>query len=253
MSEDCEDLRMLNWISWLTQHPAGRGALLLTLVLCLARLGRLLWCAWQLARLNSSLSRLATGQEKEVTQAFQAIPMEPLQVGWYSYQAGLFRGSSGALSLSSWTPRLWTGQLQGFAGLRWFAPLLLLASPWLACQAVLAGWNRFNREMIGLTSLQPWEGLRAVQIIRHATQSFYGWAEPGMSAALACLGCALVLFFVGALCEFVLVHLLHSTSAQLRRIFPPRSESSALQEMQEQLAQMHQLLVEIQQKLPSVS
>jgi len=223
--------------------------MLLTLAICLARLGRLLWCGWHLARLQARLSKLAAGQEQEVDGAFEAAPLEPVRVGWYSYKAGLFRGHSGALSLNSWAPRLWAGQILGQPGLRWFAPVLLLASPWLASQGALAGWNRFNREMIGLTALQPWEGLRAVQIIRHATQSFASWAEPGISAAMACLGCAILLFLVGSLCELVLLRFLQSVSVQLRRIFPPRSESSALQEMQEVLKQMHQLLVEIQTRV----
>lgn len=236
---------MWSWIVWLGQHPAGKLALVLTSFLLLARLGRALYCGWKLQVLSRSLRGLAPGQEDAVGQAFRELCLERIEQGWQGYRVGLWRGHSGALALQAWTPTLWSRQLLAQAQSQWLPWAFCLASPWLAWQGLLAGWQRFQKEMAGLSALQPWEGIRAVQLTRHAVQSFFNWAEPGLAAALALLFCALLLGASGLILELLLELQLRAIGRQLQRLFPTRSESSSLEEIEKQLAEIRQLLLQM--------
>jgi hypothetical protein len=119
-------------------------------------------------------------------------------------------------------------------------PLMLaLLSPLVGLRGMYLGWQRFDRELIGLTALQPWEGLRGLQIVRHATHSFLQWSSPLVSAALMILLLALGLS---------LQHSFWRLTAywRARRYQPER-----LALIEEKLVQVHELLVRLEQRLPA--
>lgn len=119
----------------------------------------------------------------------------------------------------------------------WLPLLQLLGSPLAIFSGLQQGWIRFDRELVGLTSLEPWEGLRALQIVRHASHTFFSWSEPLVSAGLALLVMAAALLTIHTLLRFHLYW----------RARPRRKNQLA--EMQKQLAQMHELLLDLNRRL----
>jgi hypothetical protein len=237
--------RMSNWFA----HPLGPWIAFFTL----AALGFQLWRWWtcysQLRRLHAELSRIASAQQPAVDAAFEKLTLAPVQVGWASFRAGLSGGYSSPLSHLSWTPRLWTTDLLALHRIVWLPPLLLCLSPVLACRAILAGYERFEKEMGNLSALQVWEGSRAVFIVRHAVGSFLNWAGPGVYAGVLCLASGLALLFTATFLNWLLRKQLDGIQRQLQRIFPPLPEGGNLQKIQEQLLQMQELLLAIQAQL----
>ena len=162
---------MNEWISWLTQHPSAKLAMVLSLI-------------------------------------------------W--------------LALGSW--RWWRCRQQvTYLDFPLWLPLLLaLASPLMVLKGLALGWDRFDRELVGLTSLQPWEGLRAIQIVRHATHSFFFWSTPLVSAGLICLVLTVVLTMIHSVWRFDLY-------LRARRKGP-----NELQEIRQELRVLRQLLESLQ-------
>lgn len=112
-----------------------------------------------------------------------------------------------------------------------WGPLLLgLASPLLILKGLAAGWERFDRELAAITTLEAWEGLRALDMVHHATSSFFNWSTPLVSAGMAC--------FLGAL----LATLVHSVGRFDLFWRARKRKPNELQEIREELRQLRQLL-----------
>lgn len=236
---------MTTWLS----YPLVPWILLLSGVALGFQVRRWLVCTIQLRRLQAHLRSVPSADQAAVEAAFQSLTLHSVKVGWASFRAGLSGGYSSALSHLSWTPRLWTSDLLALHRVAWLAPLLLCLSPVLICRAILAGYERFEREMGNLSALQVWEGSRAVYIVRHAVSSFLNWSQPGVYAGVLCLACGLGLLFAATVLSWLLRKQLDSVQTQLQRIFPPLPEGGNLQKIQEQLLQMQELLLAIQAKL----
>lgn len=110
-------------------------------------------------------------------------------------------------------------------------PLLAAVAPFLMMQGFTAGWERLDRELEHLTNLEPYEALRAVEIVRHALNSFWNWSIPPASAGAMALLCALLLGTA---------HMLWSFDLFLNR---RRKKPDELEEIRRELAEVKQLLM----------
>ena len=116
-------------------------------------------------------------------------------------------------------------------------PLLLaVAAPLLMLKGIQLGLGRLDAELSGLTALEPWEGLRALTLIRHAVNGFWTWSTPLVSSGVACLCYSAVLAFWHSLWSFDLFW--------VRR----RHKPNELQLIREELASLRQLLLEIKER-----
>jgi len=113
----------------------------------------------------------------------------------------------------------------------WWPLLLAFLSPLAILKGLSIGWERFDRELNHLSSLQPWEGLRGLEIVRHATQSFFSWSAPLVSAGICCFLLAVLLTLTHSLWRFQLY---------LTRPRPPKQPE--LEEIREELSRLRQLL-----------
>lgn len=227
-------------------HPAFWPILLLAG----AATGHAVWRTWvcqsQLFTLRARLARVASGEVGQVDDAFALVSLEPLRIAWTSFRSGLHGRYSTPLAILSWTPELWSSSLLRSAEVAWVPVILLLGSPIVAWSGISAGWERWDKELATLTELQPWEGLRALDMVRHASHSFLSWAEPGVTAAVLAFGLAVAL----AACNWVarrwLKNSLETTRRQLLRLFPPQPQNSELADqladIQKQLALLRELL-----------
>lgn len=232
---------MTSWFS----HPTAPWLLLFTVLALGYQLFRFGRCRHQLSQLRRRLQAVVSADQDGADAAFEGLPLAPIQIGWASFRAGLNGGYSSPLSHLSWTPRLWTAELLSLHRTLWIGPLLLLCSPVLMWYSFTAGYERLARELANLSSLQVWEGSRAVFIVRHAVESFITWAEPGFYAALLALTGGLAVLLSAALTNWLLRRQLDALQVQLQRIFPPQPEGTNLQKIEEQLARMHELLVQL--------
>ena len=223
------------WLGWFTQHPFGKLLWLAGLGWILATLGRWIYCGFQLSRLHSQLRNLPAGARQEVDGLFQQLPLGRLRLAW----------SAGPAGLRSWQLEYWAHPLLG--GLRWsvWPTTFLLASPWLVWLGYLQGYRRFDKELQFLSTLQPWEGLRALQIVRHAGHSLVTWAEPLVAAGLGALALALAIALLQMLSGVSLVRQLGRVQVELLRIFPTSSQD----ELSQQLQQLQKLVNELREDI----
>ncbi|MFN8609393.1 MAG: hypothetical protein U0931_17780 [Vulcanimicrobiota bacterium] len=154
----------------------------------------------------------------------------------------------------SWLTQFWLGQLFLFLSLLWFGlgcwrwtvcrrrlsgldlppllpPLLAVLAPFLLMQGFGAGWERLDKEVEHLNSLEVWDGLRAVEIVRHAINSFWTWSIPPASAGLMAVVCAVLLGTA---------HMVWSFDLFLNR---RRKKPDELEEIRRELAEVKQLLM----------
>lgn len=110
-------------------------------------------------------------------------------------------------------------------------PLLAAIAPFLLMQGFSAGWERLDKEVEHLNNLDAWDGLRAVEIVRHAVNSFWTWSIPPASAGLMAVVCALLLGTA---------HMIWSFDLFLNR---RRKKPDELEEIRRELAEVKQLLM----------
>lgn len=224
-----------SWLGWCTQHPFGKLLGLAGLGWTLAAIGRWSYCSYHLRRLHTQLRQLPAGARDEVDRLFEQLPLGRLRLAW----------SAGPGGVRSWQLEYWAHPLMG--GLRSGAwPMsFLLASPWLVWMGYLQGYQRFDKELQFLGSLQPWEGLRALQIVRHASHSLVAWAEPLAAAGVGALFCCLTTALIQMLSRAALVRELAQIQVELLRMFP----HDAQEELSDQLRQLQAMVSELREEL----
>ena len=120
-------------------------------------------------------------------------------------------------------------------------PMLLgFACPLLILRGLSAGWERFDLELSRLATLEPWEGLRALEIVRHACQTFFTWSTPLVTAGIACFMCAIVVTMVHSVWRFDLY--LHAR----------RHRPNEIQQIRLELTRLRELLEAMQSRQPVV-
>lgn len=224
-----------SWISWFTQHSFGKLLWIVGLGWLLAALGRCLYCSWQLRCLKQALRALPCNARSQVERLFSELTVHRLDLAW----------SAGPEGLRSWNLEYWAHPMLGPT--RWSIwPLgFLLASPGLAWLGYLQGYRRFDKELQFLNALQPWEGLRALQIVRHAVNSLMTWAEPLVAAGLGALLLALLVFLTQRLLKAALVRQLRGVQLELLRIFPRAPQEL----LNQQLEQLTQIVLELREEV----
>lgn len=135
------------------------------------------------------------------------------------------------LALGCWRWKVCRQQLRGLDLPPLLPPLLAAVAPFLMMQGFTAGWERLDKELSHLGNLEPWEGLRAIQIVRHALNSFWNWSIPPASAGAMALLCALLLS---------MAHMIWGLDLFLNR---RRKKPDELEEIRRELAEVKQLLV----------
>ncbi len=110
-------------------------------------------------------------------------------------------------------------------------PLLAAVAPFLLMQGFTAGWERLDKELNHLDNLSPLDGLRAIEIVRHALNSFWNWSIPPASAGVMAMLCALLLGTA---------HMIWSFDLFLNR---RRKKPDELEEIRRELAEVKQLLM----------
>ncbi len=112
-------------------------------------------------------------------------------------------------------------------------PLLLaIASPVMMLNGIQSGLTRLDAELSGLSGLEPWEGLRALTLIRHAVSGFWLWSTPLLSAGTASLICSIFLGFCHSVWSFDLFWVCR------------HNRPSELQQIRDELASLRRLLEE---------
>ena len=117
-------------------------------------------------------------------------------------------------------------------------PLLAAVAPFLLMQGFTAGWDRLDRELSNLNGLEAWDGLRAIEIVRHALNSFWSWSIPPASAGVMALLCALLLS---------MAHMLWSFDLYLHR---RRKKPDQLEELRHEIQELKQLVMLQMQRSP---
>jgi hypothetical protein len=224
-----------SWLGWFTQHSLGKLLWMVGLGWLLAALGRCLYCGWQLRSLEQSLRQLPCNARSEVDRLFSHLSIDRLSLVW----------SAGPEGLRSWNLEYWAHPLLGPP--RWSLwPLgFLLASPLLTWLGYLQGYRRFDKELQFLNALQPWEGLRALQIVRHAVNSLMSWAEPLVAAGLGALLLALLVWLTQRLLKVALVRQLRAVQVELLRIFPVAPQEL----LNQQIEQLTQIVLELREEV----
>lgn len=145
------------------------------------------------------------------------------------------------ISLGCWRWKVCRQRLSGLDLPPVLPPLLAAIAPFLLMQGFTAGWERLDREVAHLNNLEPWEGLRAIEIVRHALNSFWNWSIPPASAGLMAIVCALLL---------VIAHLIWSFDLFLYR---RRKRPDQIEQLFQELAEVKQLLIlQAAQKSPEL-
>ena len=120
-------------------------------------------------------------------------------------------------------------------------PLLMAVAPFLMMQGFTAGWERLDKELSHIDNLDPLEALRALEIVRHALNSFWSWSIPPASAGAMALLCALLLG---------MAHMLWSFDLFLHR---RRKKPNDLEDIRRELAEVKQLLMlQVTQRSPEL-
>ncbi len=120
-------------------------------------------------------------------------------------------------------------------------PLLMAVAPFLMMQGFTAGWERLDKELSHIDNLDPLEALRALEIVRHALNSFWSWSIPPASAGAMALLCALLLG---------MAHMLWSFDLFLHR---RRKKPDELEDIRRELAEVKQLLMlQVTQRSPEL-
>lgn len=200
-------------------HSTGYVALGMSATLAIARL-------WQTVTVSNRLSRL----ERQLAGA----PTSDIEAELQRFRL--------AVRLQG-TPFPEAGRLLRPGWLRWLPILALFVAPYLFSIGLASGWARWDKEMNHILSLQPWEGIRAVQIVRHAAGSFVQWSQPWVSAGLACLAAALALALFELACQLWLARRLQ----HLNRTLAPRvpSNETRLEERLDEIERRLERLIEL--------